>query len=160
MSDLFTVLETVLLDGESLAFHLTRKGTMLVGMIIPQLSASKITQHQSNPNVERARESLALPLRLEMSAEQMDAEFGERARGYSAQRVELQNGSNALIEAINETVRATRDAAAAEKKKRAQAKTPAKPAELPPPTDPSATPQPDSSTSPETQGNETQGALF
>src|SRR5579859_7086340 len=87
MSDLFSVLEKVLLDGESVAFHLTRKNGTLLGMIVPQLSVLQCAQYQSNSDVERARACLALPLRLEMPAAQMDAEFAERVRGYSAQRV-------------------------------------------------------------------------
>lgn len=41
MSDLVSVLETVPLEGESVAFHLTRKNGRLPGMGIPQLSDNK-----------------------------------------------------------------------------------------------------------------------
>lgn len=139
MSDLFVTLESVLLQGESLTFKISRDGDHLVVLLIPSLPPSLTALA---PEVEKARSALSLPLRLDMTAAQLDAELLERIRGYGAVRRELREGHDLIIEELNQAKQEARDAAAAQRAKR---KTPAaKTAPSTPPPTPSNSPPPDS----------------
>jgi hypothetical protein len=125
MSDVFTALERVLLEGDSLTFKISRRGHKLVALVIPVLPPPP-----SLPSdVERIRDGLSVYLCLEMSAEEMDAEFSDRVRAFAAAREAPRRTFSRVLEELAETHKAAQAALTAQRTKRKGA-TPA--ASLPP----------------------------
>lgn len=115
MSDLFVSLEAVILEGESLTFKISRQGAHLVVLLIPSLQPALTSL---TPEVEKARTALSLPLRLEMTPAQLDAELIERIHGYGAVRSELREGYDLIVDELKKAKQEAQQAAAALRAKR------------------------------------------
>ncbi|MFL6600798.1 MAG: PRTRC system protein E [Steroidobacteraceae bacterium] len=119
MSDVFSSLETVLLDGESLDFKISRAHSKLTVLLIPHLPAAPLS---SSPEAEQARAALSWPLRLEMTGAELDADFEQRVRGYAAQRRTLRESYDVLMSELKEADKATRARANEKAARRSTAK--------------------------------------
>ncbi len=127
MTDVFTPLAAVLLEGESLTFKVSRRGENLVALLIPTLpNAPK----ETSPDIENARVALSHHLRLDMSPSQLDREFADRVLGYATVRRDIRAAHDVILDELREARKATQAAASRHPTKRRA--TPALPA--PPPT--------------------------
>ena len=129
MSNLFAALQRVLLNGESLTFKISRSGDHLVALLLPEIPPlpSQFLATKE-PAVDRARESLSLPLRLEGSAASLDADFVSRVHGYATARSKVCEGLDLVLTELDEAAKATRAAAAAQRGKRKALPAPTAPA--------------------------------
>jgi PRTRC genetic system protein E len=107
MSDLFTQLQTILLScDESLDLTVKRDGDRLGVLLVPHLI--KPTSVAVPPHIEQAREVLSLPLYLQGTGPELDAQFAQRLQGYATERRTLHDALEIALQEIREASKTVR----------------------------------------------------
>lgn len=117
MNNLFATLESVLMEGESLDFKISRSGSKLTVLLIPSVPNVPSAPGTSDPQLEQARAALSFPLRFEMTGAELDADFEQRLSGFALQRGVLRDSYELLLSELKEANKATQAKTAAKNRR-------------------------------------------
>ncbi len=111
--NLFTTLETAMLDGEGFNLQVVRKGKRLSVTYIPMLGKE---DENANDDLKQVRASLSLPMQIVDTPANLDSDFEARLTDFTRARESLVSAQQALIESLGESTKKARNTAAAASK--------------------------------------------
>lgn len=105
MTTLFQTLSNVLLDDEELKFSLSKDNDKLKVILQPKLGKEP---EKASDEVKQIRASLALPLIMTMTAEELDANFFETVSQYGNARQQVNSNIETVLESLKEAGKAAK----------------------------------------------------
>jgi PRTRC genetic system protein E len=116
MSGFFELVHKALRENEPFKFQISREGDLLSVMVQPLLGpVPESLEDDDKSPAAQARAALATPLLLRMSPSDLDDRFGPRLAEFNSARGEIDDSYKALIDGLNDSSKAARNAVQAKK---------------------------------------------
>jgi len=105
MNTLFTTLDSVLLDGESLTFRLSRENGVLKSVVEPHLVKEP---KDATDDIKQIRANLSMPLLLTMPAHEMGEAFLNQLSQYGEARKKVSSNLDVVLDSLKEAEKAAK----------------------------------------------------